>query len=258
MKETLFGWLGESRREALLALISSEVAAWSSEWWVHHASADVDARGGEHHRFTTQGPKPFVSPSPSGSLAMFLGSKGFDGIGRHLAGTVDEEDTGWARRMGEDALDDLAQRIFRRAGVTELSTLSESSASLDVGRTDLGAGVVAIALGRLEWVLAVDRQLADRLVPPRAIQPVGLTSRQSALDGVPLRVSAVIDFGSVNLTHLSDLRVGEILVGDRKLEEALQLHVEGHGAVAKGYLRRLGSQRAVMLDSAHSQERYTS
>lgn len=253
MKDVRFGWLGESRRLALLSLISGEVAEWSHEWWIDHASAEVDVHWIEHRRFTTQGSMPFASLSPSGSLAMFLGSKGLDGIGRHLAGTADEEEGGWAKCIGQEALQDLAARVYRRAGMARPSQLSAHAAPPDVERADLGSGVVAIVLGRLEWALAMDRQLVDRLVPPRADQRTGLASRQSALNGVTLRVEALIDFGSVNLTHLSDLRVGEVLVGDRGLEEALQLHVEGHGVVAKGYLRRLGTQRAVMLDGINSQ-----
>jgi len=65
-----------------------------------------------------------------------------------------------------------------------------------------------------------------------------------------------MDFGSVDLAHLSDLSVGEILIGDRKLEEALQIHLEGRGAVATGYLRRLGEQRAVMFDGVNLQEKH--
>jgi hypothetical protein len=253
VKDVRFGWLGESRRIALLSLISAEVAEWSHEWWIDHTSSEVDVHWIEHRRFTTQGSMPLASFGSSGSLAMFLGSKGVDGIGRHLAGTVDGEDAGLAQRIGEEALEDLATRVYRRAGIAKPSQLSEHAAPPDVERADLGSGVVAIALGRLEWAMAMDRQLVDRLVPPRAVQRTGLASRQSALQGVSLCVKAVIDFGSVNLSHLSDLRVGEILVADRGLEEALQLHVEGHGVVAKGYLRRLGTQRAVMLGGINSQ-----
>ncbi|MES2311595.1 MAG: hypothetical protein V4566_04790 [Pseudomonadota bacterium] len=256
MKDVRFGWLGESRRVALLSLISGEVAEWSQEWWIDHASAEVDVHWIEHRRFTTQGSMPFASIGPSGSLAMFLGSKGLDGIGRYLAGTVDEEEGGWAQRIGEEALEDLAARVYRRAGMAKPAPLSAHAAPPDVERADLGSGVVAVVLGRLEWALAMDRQLVDRLVSPRAVQRTGLASRQSALNGVALRVEARIDFGSINLTHLSDLRVGEVLVGDRSLEEALQLHVEGHGVVANGYLRRSGTQRAVMLDGVNSQGKH--
>jgi hypothetical protein len=254
-----FGWLGDSRRSLLRKLVSGEVVEWAREWWVNHTLADVDVGQAEHRRFGNQSSMPFALLGPSGSLVMFPGSKGLDGIGRHLAGAVDEEDAGWAQRIGEEALDDLAVRIYRRAGIAKPSPSAESAAlPPDLIRADLGSSVMTIALGRQEWALAMDRHLVDRLVPPAALQRTALASRQSALDGVPLRVKAVIDFGSVNLTHLSDLRVGEILVGDKGLEEPLQLHVEGHRAVATGYLRRLGTQRAVMLDGVNSQERHKS
>ncbi|MDE3071434.1 MAG: hypothetical protein KGJ63_01745 [Pseudomonadota bacterium] len=256
MKDMRFGWLGESRRAALCSSVCAEVAEWSREWWVHHASLGVDVQWAGHRRFVAQGPMPLVSINPAGSLGMFLGSNGLDRIGRHLAGADEDEDAGWAHRIGEEALADLAARICRRGGISKFSSLSESVSSHDLERTDLGSGVVAIALGELEWVLAMDRPLVDRLAPPRETRQSGLASRQSALDGAPLRVEAVIDFGSVNLTDLSDLRVGEILVGDRGLEEAMQLHLEGYGAVAMGYLRRMGTQRAVLLDGINSKEQH--
>lgn len=256
MKDVRLGWLGESRRAALLSLISGEVTEWSQEWWIDHASAEVNVHWIECRRFTTQGSMPVASLGSAGSLFMFLGNKGLDGLGRHLAGTVDEDGLGWAHRIGEEALEDLAARVYRRAGIAKPSQLFASPAPTGVERADLGSGAVAIVLGRLEWALAMDRPLVDRMVPPRAIQPAGLASRQSALQSVPLRINALIDFGLVNLTHLSDLSVGEVLVGDRGLEEALQLQVEGHGMVAQGYLRRWGTQRAVMLDGVKSQGEY--
>ena len=149
MKDVRFGWLGESRRASTLSLISGEVAEWSQDWWIDHAPAEVDVHWIEHRRFTTQGSMPFASIGSSGSLAMFMGSKGLDGIGRYLAGTVDEEESGWAQRIGEEALEDLAARVYRRAGVAKPSPLSAHAAPSDVARADLGSGVVAIVLGSI-------------------------------------------------------------------------------------------------------------
>jgi flagellar motor switch protein FliM len=83
-----------------------------------------------------------------------------------------------------------------------------------------------------------------------------LVPRHDALGSVPLRISAVMDFGKVSLTHLSDLRVGEVVAGDCGLEEALEIYIEGRSSVATGYLRRSGTQRAVMLDGVNSQDRH--
>lgn len=243
-----FGWLGESRRAALRSLIANEVMEWSRDWWIYHAAGEVEVSPVDQDEAGTHHALPYMAVNPSGSLAMRLGGKELDAIGRHLAGAVDSADAGWAQRIGVEALEALSARLFRRAGVASAPRLSESVESPDLERSYFGAMHTRIVLGRLSWGLTIDRQLADRLAPPRVIQGTALTSRAAALDHAGVHVRAILDFGSVNLTGLSDLTVGEILVGERGLHDILQLHVEGHGVVAGGFLKRRGTQRAVMLD----------
>lgn len=259
MSEFRFGWIGESRRTTLRSLLAAEVADWSHDWWIHHAAAEVDVCAMSRSRdASVREALPWVSSNQSGSIAFDLAGKEIDAVGRHLAGAVSDEDTDWAQRIGEDALDDLATRIYKRAGSGKLVKLSRLSASEGLVHARLGAYTAMIALGSLKLNLAIDRQLADRLVPPRAIGGMNLVPRQDALGDTPIQIHAVMDFGAVNLTHLSDLRVGEVIVGDRALDESLEIYVAGHRSVATGYLRRAGIQRAVMLDGVNSQERYKS
>jgi hypothetical protein len=260
MSEIRFGWVGETRRTILRSLITAEVADWSRDWWIHHASAEVEVQSKSSSRDV--GPReslPWVSDSELGSLAFHLGSKEMDAIGRHLTGTVADEDTTWAQRIGQDALEDLLMRIHKRAGLSKPVRLSKMHAPTSLEHARLGVFAAVIALGSLKLGLALDRQLVDRLVPPHiTARGANLVSRHEALAGAPLHIQAVLDFGAVSLTHLSDLRVGEVVVGDRGLDEALEIHVEGRGSIATGYLRRSGSQRAVMLDGAKPEGRNAS
>lgn len=259
MNEVRFGWIGESRRTTLRSVLAAEVTDWSHDWWIHHSAAEVDVRAASRsHDVSVRGALPWVASNESGSMAFDLAGREIDAVGRHLAGAVGDEDTDWAQRIGQDALEDLATRIYKRAGSGKSVKLSRLSASEGLARARLGAYAATIALGPLKLDLAVDRQLADRLVPPRATNGMNLVPRQDALGDAPLRIHAIMDFGAVNLTHLSDLRVGEVIVGDRALDESLEVCVEGHRSVATGYLRRAGKQRAVMLDGVNSQERYKS
>jgi hypothetical protein len=259
MSEIFFGWVGESRRTALRSLLAAEVAGWSHDWWIHHAAAEVDVYAKSRARDVgVRETLPWVSSNESGSIAFDLAGKDIDAVGRHLAGAVSDEDTDWARHIGQDALENLATRIHERAGSAKFAKLSRLSASDGLVHARLGAYTATIALGSLKLDLAIDRQLVDRLVPPRAITGMNLVSRQDALGNAPLQIHAVMDFGAVNLTHLSDLRVGEIIAGDRALDEPLEIYVEGNRSVATGYLRRSGMQRAVMLGGINSQERHTS
>lgn len=255
MSEIRFGWLGESRRTALCTLLTDEVADWSREWWVHHSSDAVSVQALDSLGLDV-GQTPFVAVDEAGTLAIFLRGRTLDDLGRYFAGVADEETAGWAHCIGEDSLRDLVTRIHRRAGDTGTVTdLRRVAASPELIRNDLGGCMVAVALGRLQLVVVVDRRLGARLVPPQTGAGMDLVPRRVALNGVPLCVDAIIDFGLVSLTHLSDLRVGEILVGERGLEEPLGIRVEGHGVVATAYLRRLGAQRAVMLDGVNSQDK---
>jgi hypothetical protein len=259
MSDVRFGWLGESRRTALRSLLAIEVAGWSHDWWIHHAAAEVDVRAKSRTHDVSMGSVlPWVSRSESGSIAFDLAGKEIDAVGCYLAGAVSDEDAEWAQHVGQDALEDLATRIHKRAGSGKSVKLSRLSASEGLLHARLGAYTATIVLGPLKLDMAVDRQLVDRLAPPRTTNAMSLVSRQDALGNAPLHLDAVMDFGAVNLTHLSDLRVGEVIVGDRALDESLEIYVEGHRSVATGYLRRSGMQRAVMLGGINTQERHKS
>lgn len=254
-KDVRFGWLGETRRGALHALLSSQVGDWAREWWINAGDGVIDVQPTEGVDGHDKRNQPLLSSHEAGSLAIHLGAKDFDAIGRFLAGTTSDADIELAHRVGEEALTDLAARIQRRAGINKASRLARDAAPLSLGHARLGAFIVTVAIGRLQMELAIDRAMADRLAPPAApTKHADLVSRQSAVQHAPLRVLAMMDFGSVDLAHLSDLSVGEILVGDRKLDEALQIHLEGHGAIVSGYLRRWGEQRAVLFDGIKQQE----
>jgi len=253
-QDVRFGWLGESRRTALLALLAGVVDDWARDWWVGAAEGVVevhaDGLDGSHEKRNL----PWMASTDGGALAIHAGGKDVDAIGRLLANanTTTDADAELAQRAGEDAMADLAARIQRRAGIGKATQLIRDNAPLSVEHARLGAFRVIAMIGRLQLTLAIDRGMADRLAPPAATaREPALVPRQAAIHTAPLKLQAVMDFGSVDLAHLSDLSVGEVLVGDRKLDEPLQIHVQGHGAVATGYLRRSGEQRAIVLDGIH-------
>ena len=253
-----FGWLGETRRSAVRALLAAEVSGWSRDWWVHHAEDEVDVGEGNPQAIQAGPGMPYVVADGNGVLAFHLGSKGIGVVGRHLAAGGHDEDAGLAAGLGEEALRDLAARIRRRAGVSACPEGARMQGPAEVQDDRLGACAIAFSLGRLKLELAIDRRLADRLVPPSSPQGLRLVARQDALDRASLRVAIAMDFGVVSLAHLADLKVGEVLVGDQRLEDALPLRVEGHGAVAAGFLRRQASHYAIVLDGHHHVERQAS
>jgi flagellar motor switch/type III secretory pathway protein FliN len=257
-QDVRFGWLGESRRGLLHALLAGLVDDWARGWWVGAADGMIEVHADDKDGVADKGNKPWLSTSEAGTFAVYAGGRDVDGIGRFLVGVSTDADMELAQRVGDEALHDLAVRIQRRAGANKAHPLSRENAPLSVEHARLGACRVTATIGRLQLGLAIDRNLADRLAPPAAtIGDTRLVSRQAAIQRAPLQLQAVMDFGSVDLAHLSDLSVGEVLIGDRKLDEPLQIHVQGHGAVVAGYLRRSGELRAVVLDGRHQQNTHT-
>lgn len=244
-----FGWLGESRRAALHGLLAGLVDDWVRQWWIGPADVAVEVHINEGDQ--DKRPLPWICASDAGTLAIYTAGKEADAIGRLLAGAgvSTDADMDLVHRLGEEAVLDLASRVQRRAGASKPAKPSKEPPPLSVEHARLGAFRVAATIGRLSLELAIDRQLADRLAPPAAVAKApALVHRQAAIQQARLKVTAVLDFGSVNLAHLSDLSIGEVLVGDRRLDEPLQVQLQGHGAIAAGFLRRSGEQRAVMLD----------
>ncbi|GLQ92744.1 FliM/FliN family flagellar motor switch protein [Dyella acidisoli] len=252
-QDVRFGWLGETRHSTLHTLLAGLVDDWARGWWIGAADGTIEVHADDKDGAPDKRNKPWLSTSDAGTLAVYTGGRDVDAIGRFLVGVTTDADIELAQRVGEDALHDLAVRIHRRAGVNKPAQLLKENAPLSVEHARLGACRVTATIGRLQLGLAIDRNLADRLAPPAATKDTRLVSRLAAIQKAPLTVQAVMDFGSIDLAHLSDLSVGEVLIGDRKLDEPLQVHVQGHGAVAAGYLRRSGEQRAVVLDGNHQE-----
>jgi hypothetical protein len=250
-----FGWIGEARRAALRALLAAEVGDWSRDWWLRHSPGEVDVSAIELELVRGKAEAVWVSNNAMGGLLLYLDGKGADAVGRQLAGATGDRDEGLGQHIGEDALADLVLRIRRRAGDTQVAAFTRGNVPDGFDDPRWGAYAVALTMGRLQLDLVVDRRLIDRLVPPPAVSELPLLSREIALGNAAVPITASMDFGSISLTQLADLRVGEVLVGDRKLDEVLSLQVDGQGAMATGHLRRRGNQRAVVLDGTKPQQR---
>lgn len=253
--EVRFGWIGESRRSVLRVLLADTVDEWAREWWLAYAASGVEVvETTSAAEFEERG-RSLLASGEDGVVAVHLGRVSLMSVGQCLAATTSDQDGELARRIGEDGLSDLAARIQRRAGCNKPLRLTEGVVPLSVEYARLGAFALNVSVGPLLLRVVIDRRIADRLVPSSGSQSMPLSSRQDALERAPLSVLAVMDFGSMDLAHLSDLCVGEVLVGDHKLEDTLHVHVEGYGVVAAGYLRRSGEQRAIMLDGASTQDK---
>jgi len=257
MDELHFGWIGQSRRAALEGVLTGLLEDWSHQWWLESADSQFSCEAAAELDGPARLQGGFVASGSHGVLAIHIGGRAVEALGRHLAAVGADDDGALAASIADQALNDLATSIHRRSGGVTLAQVSKQALPASLTQERYGAFAVLVHLGRFPITLLVDRQLGTRLVPPAAHAGAAvLTERQHALSRLPVRISATMALGQVDLAQLADLEVGEVLVAERKLEDALHIRVEGRGAVATGYLRRSGTQRAIVLDGAITRDHH--
>jgi hypothetical protein len=254
MDELRLGWIGDTRRGALFKQLSGLIEDWASDWWVGASQGAVELSIADDNMDRTSWQGVLVSRSGVGAAAVYLGGRTFDAVGRHLAATTSDDDSELAARLGEKAIAELVAAIHRRAGAVSTEPPAKAALPMALSHGRFAAFGVEIRLGRLQWIVLIDRGLGERMVPPVAQPPLSLHRRDTVLAGASVEIKAVMSLGSVDLASLAGLAVGELLIGDCRLDDPLHVHVEGKGAVATGFMRRLGTHRAIVIDGALSQE----
>ncbi len=262
MAEFRFGWLGQTRRQSLQALLHAEAQQWLRAWALRTAVeievreiADADQAGSGRADVDQNDTGHAVAASRTmmlwsdagGRLALVVDEALGKRLGCRLA-DVSEGDGEPATALGREALRELATRLWRKADAPQPLAQEHEVENLPWAESRCGGWSAVIAFGDLSWQISLDRRLADRLSPPAASRSPALTSRQAALAGTRLRLSATLDFGSISLSGLSDLRVGEILLGDCSLDQPVSLGTAGHPDLALAQLRRSENHYAVVLD----------
>lgn len=253
MTELRYGWLSESRRAALRALVADEVVHWSRDWCIRHAAAQIDVRSADID--ANLGISCILRGYQGlfGQLALTLVEQSEQRWGRQLADITEGTDSALAAKIGSESLEDLIDRLLQRAGTREPYQLAELTADEALTGERFGAYALTIEVAGESWGLLMDRSFADRLAPPVVVPPAKLTSRHSAIGSAHATVDAVMTFGSISIASLAGLRVGEVLVGDRGLHEPVQVRVGSHGIIAVGFLQQWKGQLAVTLDGSSTE-----
>ena len=122
-----FGWLGESRRIELHALLVREISEWSRDWWLEHSSAAIDVYPID--TWTPGQESPARWRLGAGTL-QFVPDRGEAALGSHLSAHAGDDDSALAGCIGRRALEDLAQRLARRAQAA-LNSLPDGASVTD-------------------------------------------------------------------------------------------------------------------------------
>lgn len=231
------GWIGESRQTAVLSWLEDHVVAWWGEWSTIAAVSE---------RFRDVGWEASAWLGCTGSLA--IGSNGASALAGALVG-VDEENAGaLARYVGEEALEDLVQRL-NGAGHAPSDNVAACDLSPSLRDPRLGALAITTCIGGFPLRILLTRAAVDRVSPPSHSVDTPLVARRLAAGEAMVRLIATLDLGEIALSEMTDLRPGDVIATHAALGTAPTLSIEGGSAdrIAHGRLGERDGRRALLL-----------
>lgn len=235
---TAVSWLppGTPPSPALQTLLATLIEAWSVRWFagspvvlapLTHGSVDLAWRALVEGMMLGAAPEAVV-----GVGARVIGVEGSDRSGR---------DRALLEEVGEECLADLRSRLTplveapTTASWRPVSTVPTWSAT--IGGRDVG-----IALGLSDALFAA---LVRRTMPSQSSVPLG--SGVDALACLEISVSAAVGRADLRVADLQALEVGDVVVLDRALADAVPLAVDGR-ALARGLARVVAARPQSSLE----------
>ena len=231
-----FGWIGTTRRAALIKAVERAVTAWSKDWAVGtRVWASVTVEG--------DGPTSAFR-SPDGHLALATSRP----VASFLTG-IDEGERAGALdvHIVKEALHALDIQL--EGGIAPaLVEVAIDALSASMTRAELGASRIRLQSGDFFLDMWLDRALADRLAPAAGPRTEVLVPRTSALDGATVSLRTELDLGTIALAHIRHLRPGDVIATSTPLDSYFDVvEFEKGTPLFAASLGAKGTHRAVRI-----------
>lgn len=242
-----FAWLGATRKCAIRESVAACLDGWLQDWCLQHATlecavseVDLDARSAQELVVWALEPA-------GGSLLVALDKERLGALGGQFSMAVAEESDGVAADLARVALRDLGSRLAKLAGSSGVEPeLVENAWPEANTRPELGALTLAFSFAGHEVLVAMDRTVVNALCPERlAPSSPPLASREESLGSSPIRLSAVLEFGSVSGREIAGLQAGEVLVSERPVCQPVEVRA-GSRRVFDANLTRMDGHLAIV------------
>jgi len=241
-----YAWLGATRKKAVRDIASSCVDAWLRDWCLEYGLSEATVEEIPLISFLPEEYATWVVEAEGGHLLTALPRNRLDSFGGRLASADPVQSDGVAAELARSAMQDLLIRLAAGARHLHASPITWEHAWPDVILNPVWGGLgLQVSFDGFDLVLGMDRAVIDMVCPERGRGSDALSNRLESLAQVPVALSAVLDFGSVNASDLADLRVGEVLVSERAVGDSVALRA-GDRHVFNANLVRSGSQFAIV------------
>lgn len=235
-------WQGKARGEALRALVQTRTQDWLRSWaactidqcYVTHMDGGKVAPSGTGYRW-------YRMQVAAGVLTTCIPPAAFEQVGCRLSGVAGADSNGLARGIGKRAFQDALRTFCGGAG--DVTELDAAPVAAQVGAR-YGAIGLEWSLEGIRMELYLDRDLCDALVPT-ARSGAPLASRREAVLEERVTLSAVLDFGSVELADAAALKPGEVIKTSTALGTLVRVTTQDGETVFSGELVAESGKRAL-------------
>ena len=219
-----YAWLGATRKRAVRDIASSCFDAWLRDWCLQYEVCKAAVEEIPLAACSSEAHVIWVVEVADGCLLTSLDRSRLDALGGRLALAEAEHTDGMAAELACAAVRDLAVRLAVRAGHPHASPITSGDAWPDsILHPVWGGLVLQISFDGFELLVGMDRAMVNVICPERARVPGPLSTRTKSIESIPVTLSAVLDFGSVNARDLAGLRAGEVLVSERTVGQPIAL-----------------------------------
>lgn len=231
-----FGWIGATRRAALIKAVERAVIAWSKDWAVGTRVWTSVTAEGDAPTSVFRSPQGHLALAASRPLASFL--TGIDEGER--AGTLDVH-------IEKEALRTLDVQL-EGVSATALVEVAIDALPASMTRAELGSSRIRLRSEDFFLDVWLDRALADRLAPAAGSRTEALVPRTSALDGATVSLRTELDLGTIALASIRHLRPGDVIATSTPLDSHFDLvEFEKGTPLFAASLGAKGTHRAVRI-----------
>lgn len=253
-----FAWVGESRKAAVHATVAECLQTWICDWCLLRGPNELKVEAAVLPDGCVSESRGALFESERGCLLVVACGDRLARLGTRLAGVVADDGAGLATDVAAAALEDCARCV---AACGEMSgAVTEWRGSVcppALSRAEWGAVWIRVTFDRLEFLVGLDRNAVQAICPQRQLEAAPLKGRDRSVESAFVELNAIMAFGEVGICDLADLREGDVLVGERRLDETIELRTpEGH-VLARAKIGRLGAHKAVVAVAADARQEET-
>lgn len=241
-------WIGETRRQALRAMVVARCATWLSLWSMpgEPLIAEVEAIVEDRTEARPFDPRWYALRGRDGTAYLHASSTVFETIGGRLAQTNIADGCGIALGIGRRALADLVEMLRGFSSGNDLVALAGMPATAEIGQRHGAAGFV-LRIDGVGFELYFDALLCDAMAPTERPSARALETRRSAILPVDATFAVTLDLGAASIAESLALRPGEVIRTSIPVDAPIRVCGASGETLLSGTLVAENGQRAVRI-----------